>query len=104
MEKFSAEGDITIFCWNFFSHSAEKFREGNHSMFQINSGMENFMQKKEISLLSVETYCSHSADKFRGRNYSMFQKKSGIKNFSAEEGDITIFCWNFFFPQCQKLW
>ena len=26
----------------FFSHSAEKFREGNHSMFQKYSGMENF--------------------------------------------------------------
>ena len=37
-------------------------------MFQINSGKENFMRKKEISLLSVETFFSHSADKFRGRN------------------------------------
>ena len=37
-------------------------------MFQINSGMEKFMQKKEISLFSVGTFFSHSAEKFRGRN------------------------------------
>ena len=44
---------IIIFCWNLFSHSAEKFRGENHSMFQKNSCMENFMQKKELSLFSV---------------------------------------------------
>ena len=27
----------------------------------------------------------------------MFQKCSGMESFYAEEGDITIFCWNFFF-------
>ena len=41
--------------------------------------------------------------KFREVNHSKFQKNSGLKNFSAEEGFITIFCWNFFFPQCQKI-
>ena len=84
MENFSAgEGDITIFRWKLFSHSAEKHREGNHSMFQIKSGMENFMQKKEISLFSVGTFFSHSAEEFREGNHSTFQKYSGIENFCA---------------------
>ena len=38
MEKFY--GDITIFCWKFFSHNSEKFREVNHSTFQKYSGIE----------------------------------------------------------------
>ena len=69
MENFLQKNEISLFSVGiFFSHSAEKFCEGNHSMFQINSGMENFMQKKEISLFSVGIFFSHSADKFRGRN------------------------------------
>ena len=57
----------------FFSHSAEKFREGNHSMFQINSGMENFMQKMEISLFSVEIF------------FSQCQKVSSGESFNVSE-------------------
>ena len=40
---FLQKKDISIFSVGiFFSHSAEKFREGNHSMFQKISGMEKF--------------------------------------------------------------
>ena len=33
----------------------------------------------------------------------MFQKYAGMEKFYKEEGDITIFCWNFFFSQCRKI-
>ena len=47
IKNFSAEeGDITIFCWNFFSHSAKKYREGNHSMFQKYAVMEKFYEEE----------------------------------------------------------
>ena len=36
---------------NFFSHRAEKFREGNHSLFQIFSGMEKLYAEGDIALL-----------------------------------------------------
>ena len=43
IKNFSAEeGHITIFCRNFFSDSAKKYREGNHSMFQKYAGMKKF--------------------------------------------------------------
>ena len=32
----------------------------------------------------------------------MFQKYWGMENFSAEEGDITISCWKFFFLTVPK--
>ena len=102
MENLSAEEvDITTFCWNFFSHSAEKFREGNHSMFQINSGMENFMQKMEISLFSVGTFFSHSAEKFREGNHSMFQINSGMENF-MQKMEISLFSVGTFFSHTAK--
>ena len=42
---------------SFFSHSAEKIREGYHSMFQNFRAWKNFMQKG-ISLFSVELFFS----------------------------------------------
>ena len=39
---YAEEGDITIFCCNFFSHSAENFRGRKYSMFQKFSGMQKF--------------------------------------------------------------
>ena len=48
-------------------------------------------------------FFSHSAEKFREVNHSKFQKNSGMENLSAEEVDITIFCWKFFFSQCRKI-
>ena len=70
MEKFSAEeGDITIFCGNFFSHSAENYCEWNHSMCQKNSGMEKlYAEGGDITIFGWNIFFSHSADKFRVRN------------------------------------
>ena len=76
---------------------------GINQCFRIIKAWNIFLQEKEISLFSVGNFFSHSAKKFREVNHSKFQKNSGLKNFSAEEGYITIFCWNFFFPQCQKI-
>ena len=65
-------------------------------MFQINSGMENFMQKKEISLFSVGKFFSQSAEKFREGNHSTFQKYSGIEKILCIRSGCHFFCYNFF--------
>ena len=87
---------------NFFSHSAKKFREVNHSKFQKNSGLKNFSAEEGDITILCWNFFSHSAKKFREGNHSMFQKNSGLKIFSAEEGDITIFCWNLFSHSAKK--
>ena len=53
MENFYAEeGDLTIFCWNFFFLTVLiKFREGNHSRFQNYSGMEKVYAEGDITFL-----------------------------------------------------
>ena len=33
----------------------------------------------------------------------MFQKFWCMESIYEEEGDITIFCWNFFFSQCRRI-
>ena len=71
-------------------------------MFQINSGMENFMQKKEISLFSVGKFFSHSAEKFREGNHSTFQKYSGIEKILCIRSGCHFFCYNFFLLSVPK--
>ena len=48
--------EISLFSvGTFFSHSVEKFRGGNHSMFQKYRISKTFLHKKGLSLFSVET-------------------------------------------------
>ena len=69
IEKFYAEeGYVTIFCRNFLSHSAEKFRRGT----LLCCVSEIFRQRKSlwirrggVSRFSVENFLSHSAEKIR---------------------------------------
>ena len=81
----------------------KNFLGGINQCFRIIKAWKIFLQKKEISLFSVGTFFSHSAEKYSKGNHSMFQNYSGMEKFYAEEGDITIFCWNFFFSQCRKV-
>ena len=54
---FLQKKEISLFSvGNFFSHGAENFREGNHSSFQKNSGMEEAYAEGEDITLSVETF------------------------------------------------
>ena len=72
MEYFSAqEGHITSFCWNFFSHSAEKLREGNHSMFQKNSRMEETYAEGGISLFLLKLFSSQCRKILWGESFKV---------------------------------
>ena len=94
LKNFSAEeGDITIFCWNFFFPTVPKnIVRGIIQCFRNMRAWNIFLQKKDISLFSVGIFFSHSAEKFREGNHSMFQKFSGMEKFYAEGGDISIIC------------
>ena len=50
-----------------------------------------FLQKKEISLLSVSTFFPRSAEKFHEGKHSTFQKHSGIEKFYAKGGGLSLF-------------
>ena len=50
---------------NFLSNITEKFRWGTLRCFRNIRVSQHFMQKKGISLNSVEKFLSHSADKIR---------------------------------------
>ena len=49
---FLQRNEISLFSvGSFFSHSAEKIREGYHSMFQKFSGMEKLYAEGDIAIL-----------------------------------------------------
>ena len=63
---FLQKKDISLVSVEFFSHSDEKFREGNHSMFQKNSGMEEIYAEGGDITLSVETFFLTVPENFVG--------------------------------------
>ena len=81
---------------NFFSHSAKKFREVNHSKFQKNSGLKNFSAEEGDITILCWNFFSPSAKKFREGNHSMFQINSGMENFMQKK-DISLFSVGTFF-------
>ena len=87
------EGGITFLRLKLFSHSTEKFRWGTLRCIGKFRVSQNFMQKKEISLNSVEKFLSHSADKIRRRTL-LFRKNSGIEK-SKVWGKLHGFVENF---------
>ena len=91
-KNFMQKGISLFSVGTFFSHSAKKYREGNHSMFQKYAGMEYFSAEEgHINIFRGISF-SHSAEKFREGNHSMFQKFSGMEKFYAEGGEISIIC------------
>ena len=103
MEYFSAEeGHITSFCWNFFSHSAEKFREVNHSMFQKYSGMENFYAEEgDITILHGKIFFS-LAKFFVGGVILCFRKNQAWKKFLQMKAISLISVETFFSHSAEK--
>ena len=81
---FLQKKEISIFSVaTFFSHSAENYSEGNHSMFQNSSGMEKFYAEEGDITIFCWKFFSHNSEKFREVNHSTFQKYSGIEKFYA---------------------
>ena len=85
----------------FFSHSAENFREGNHSMCQKNCGMEKlYAEGGDITILLLELFFLTVAKYFvvgiiqcfrKNRAWEIFMQKKEISLFSVG---------TFFFSQC----
>ena len=93
---------ISLFLLKLFSSQCRKISWGESFKVSELCGQGKTLCRRGYRY-SLLNFFSHSAKKFREVNHSKFQKNSGLKNFSAEEGDITILCWNIFFPQCQKI-
>ena len=64
---------------------------------------QNFMNKKRISLNSVENFLSHSAEKFRKGILLFLRNFLVSKSFMDEKGGITFFCRKFLVSQCRKI-
>ena len=104
LKNFSAEeGDITIFCWNFFSHSAKKYREGNHSVFQKYAGMEYFSAEEGHITIFRWNVFSHSAENFVRGLIQCFRNFRAWKNFMQKEGISVLSVEISFFSQCRKI-
>ena len=103
MEKFYAEEDITIFCWNFFSHSAENFREGNHSMCQKNSGMEKLLAEGG----DITNFCwNFFFSQWRNNSWEdLFNvsEKTGHGKFLCRRKRYHYFLMEFFSSLCGKI-
>ena len=61
-------GNITIFCQNFLSDSAEKLRRGTHQCV-INFGYRKILGLRELCHDFVSKILSHSAEKFRRETF-----------------------------------
>ena len=61
-------GNITIFCQNFLSDSAEKLRRGTHQCV-INFGFRKILGFSELCHDFVSKILSHSAEKFRRETF-----------------------------------
>ena len=86
--------DINTFRWTFLeSQSAEKFLGVTIQCFRHNPLSTNFFLKKGISLLCVEIFFVSECWNFCGGTIPCVRKIRVSKNFSAQEGDITSFCW-----------
>ena len=98
-------GNITIFCQNFLSDSAEKLRRGTHQCV-INFGFRKILGFRELCHDFVSNILSHSAEKFRRETFLICasenfwpRKKIRIRG----GGNITIFCQNFLSDSAEKL-
>ena len=56
--------------------------------------------RERVSRISVDYLLSHSTETFRGEHFSVLLT-SGIVKFWAQQGYVTIFCWDVFFWQYQ---
>ena len=107
IEKFYAsEGYVTIFCRNFLSHSAAKFRRGT----LLCCVSKNFWKRKSLWIRKgggeYQTFASKIffltvPKKFVGEPFSV-SLVSGIEKFYASEGYVTIFCRNFLSHSTEK--
>ena len=98
-------GNITIFCQNFLSDSAEKLRRGTHQCV-INFGFRKILGFRELCHDFVSNILSHSAEKLRRETFLICasenywsRKKIRIRG----GGHITIFCQNFLSDSAVKL-
>ena len=85
---FLQEKEISLFSvGNFFSHSAEKFREGNHSMFQKYAGMEYFSAEEgHINILRWNFFFLTVPKSFVRGIIQCFTKFRAWKNFMQRRG------------------
>ena len=99
-------GNITIFCQNFLSDSAEKLRRGTHQCV-INFGFRKILGFRELCHDFVSKILSHSAEKFRGETFLICASEnfwSGKKiRIRGGGGNVTIFCQNFLSDSAKKL-
>ena len=72
-------------------------------MFQINSGMEKFMQKKEISLFSVGTFFLTVPKSFVRGIIQRFRTIRVSKNFVHKKGLSLFSVETSFLSQCRKI-
>ena len=76
------EGNITIFCWMFFSsQSVEKYCGGTFQCFLNTRLSINFVHMKRTHQFSVGIFLSHTAEKLRGGTLLYFPKIRVSKSF-----------------------
>ena len=89
---------------NFFSHSAEKFREGNHSMFQKFSGMEYFSAEEgHINIFRWNFFFLTVPKSFVRGIIQCFRNFRAWKNFMQKEGISVLSVEISFFSQCRNI-
>ena len=86
------------FVEQWFSHSTEKFRRGNLHFSEKIFLSKNFMARKGISRLSLETFLSHTTEEIlRG---TFFSENFWIKKIASDEK--SRFCRTMVFSQYRK--
>ena len=90
-------GGITFLRRKHLSHSTENFRWGTVRFFRKNRVSQNFVQKRGVSLNSVEIFLSHTADKIRRRTRLCFERILESKIFKQKRGKLQGFVESFFY-------
>ena len=88
----------------FFSYRAEKFREGNHSVFQKYSGMEKFYAEEgDIIFFCWNFFFLKVSKKFVGGIIQRFRNIRVSKTFMHRNGLSLFSVETTFFSQCRKI-
>ena len=93
----SEGGGITFLRRKHLLHSTENFRWGSVRCFRKIRVSQNFVQKRGISLNSVEKFLSHTADNVRRRTLLCFERILESKTFKQKRGKLQGFVESFFY-------